>query len=67
VDRPEITETTALGAAYLAGLQVGLFASLDDIASQWRCERAFTPQLTEADRQSRYAGWRSAVARVRSS
>lgn len=66
VDRPEITETTALGAAYLAGLQVGVFASLDDIAAQWRCERAFTPQLAEPDRKARYAGWQQAVARVRS-
>lgn len=66
VDRPEITETTALGAAYLAGLQVGLFSSLDDIASQWRCERAFSPALDDAERRARHAGWQAAVARVRS-
>ena len=64
VDRPQVTETTALGAAYLAGLGVGLYASLDDIVSQWQCEREFAPQLQDVERQRRYQGWRDAVARV---
>lgn len=64
VDRPAITETTALGAAYLAGLQAGLFDSLEEIAGHWRCERTFRPALDEPSRQARYAGWRRAVARV---
>lgn len=64
VDRPEVTETTALGAAYLAGLGVGLFPSLDAIASHWRCERRFQPTLEETERQRRYQGWQNAVARV---
>ncbi|EKF73768.1 glycerol kinase [Alcanivorax hongdengensis A-11-3] len=64
VDRPEVTETTALGAAYLAGLGVGLYDSLERIAEQWRCEREFSPQLEEGERQRRYQGWRDAVARV---
>ncbi|MED5388554.1 MAG: glycerol kinase GlpK [Pseudomonadota bacterium] len=64
VDRPVVTETTALGAAYLAGLGVGLYDSLDAVAEQWRCEREFAPLLEEAERQRRYRGWREAVARV---
>jgi glycerol kinase len=65
VDRPVITETTALGAAYLAGLQAGLFASLEEIAEHWQCERSFTPQTSREDRAQRHAGWRRAVERVR--
>jgi glycerol kinase len=64
VDRPVVTETTALGAAYLAGLQVGLFGSLEEISSHWQCDRHFRPALDEPTRQARYAGWRKAVARV---
>jgi len=64
VDRPVVTETTALGAAYLAGLGVGLYTSLESVAEQWRCEREFSPALDEAERQKRYQGWRDAVARV---
>jgi len=66
VDRPEVPETTALGAAYLAGLQAGLFASLDDIAAQWRCQAYFEPQMEERERQRLLAGWDAAVERVRS-
>ncbi len=64
VDRPVVTETTALGAAYLAGLQAGLFESLEEISSHWQCDRHFRPVLDEPTRQARYAGWRKAVARV---
>lgn len=64
VDRPEVTETTALGAAYLAGLGVGLYDSLEAVSRQWRCERAFTPELEEGERERRYRGWREAVARI---
>ncbi|MBZ2189792.1 glycerol kinase GlpK [Alcanivorax sp. JB21] len=64
VDRPVITETTALGAAYLAGLQVGIFKDLAAISDQWQCDRDFAPQLAEPDRQARYQGWREAVSRV---
>jgi glycerol kinase len=64
VDRPVVTETTALGAAYLAGLQVGVFGSLEEVAAQWQCERSFQPSLDERTRQARHAGWRRAVARV---
>lgn len=65
VDRPEVTETTALGAAYLAGLQVGVFDSLEAIANQWQCERAFHSRFDDATREQRLVGWRQAVERVR--
>lgn len=64
VDRPKVTETTALGAAYLAGLQTGVFESLEQIAEMWACERQFRPDLKPALRESLYAGWLDAVERV---
>ena len=66
VQRPAVTETTALGAAYLAGLGVGLYASIDDIARQWRCERVFEPKMARKQRDTLYAGWQQAVRRARS-
>lgn len=66
VDRPEITETTALGAAYLAGLQVGMFDSLQTIAELWHCDRRFTPRMADSRREQLYAGWLDAVSRVAS-
>ncbi|EMP57184.1 glycerol kinase [Marinobacter santoriniensis NKSG1] len=64
VDRPTITETTALGAAYLAGLQVGIWSSLEQISQLWGCERQFRPDMKPAMRESLYAGWLDAVERV---
>lgn len=64
VDRPRVTETTALGAAYLAGLGSGLFRDLDEIAAHWQPDRAFQPALEEGERERRYRGWREAVQRV---
>ncbi len=66
VERPEIIETTALGAAYLAGLQVGLFSSLDALSDIWRLQKRFEPKLEPAIREERLKGWQDAVARVRS-
>ncbi len=66
VDRPVVTETTALGACYLAGLQVGLFKSLDDLREKWQLDREFTPELAGDVASARYDGWLKAVARVRS-
>ena len=66
VERPEVTETTALGVAYLAGLQLGLYASLDDIARMWHRDRRFEPRMGEAHRTRLYEGWLDAVKRVRS-
>jgi glycerol kinase len=65
VERPALTETTALGAAYLAGLGAGLYASFDDIAPHWRRDAAFTPAMDDATRRDLLAGWTRAVARVR--
>ena len=66
VERPMVTETTALGAAYLAGLNQGLFADLDAVAAQWRSDARFEPRMAAAERDARYAGWQDAVSRVRS-
>ncbi|MGM0563342.1 MAG: glycerol kinase GlpK [Pseudomonadota bacterium] len=64
VERPEVTETTALGAANLAGLGAGLYASLDEIGQQWRCAKAFAPQIDPALRQRLLDGWSEAVIKV---
>lgn len=65
VDRPTVLETTALGAAYLAGLRLGWYRDLDEIAELWRCERRFIPQMAPDERERLYAGWKEAVERVR--
>jgi glycerol kinase len=62
--RTAVTEATALGAAYLAGLQAGVFSSLDDIQKSWQCERRFEPAMQEGERQKLYAGWQYAVKQV---
>ena len=62
--RPRITETTALGAAYLAGLAVGYWDSTDEIKSQWQVERIFTPKADSADVNERLRGWYDAVRRT---
>jgi glycerol kinase len=61
VDRPVIKETTALGAAYLAGLAVGFWGSQEEIAGQWKMEEKFTPKMAEEDRGNLYKGWKKAV------
>jgi glycerol kinase len=65
VVRPVVTETTALGAAYLAGLGVGLWKSPSEIASQWQAERRFKPAMTAAKRKMLMAGWARALERAR--
>jgi glycerol kinase len=65
VERPRVTETTALGAAYLAGLAAGVFASFDDIARAWALDRRFEPAMPKPARDLAYEGWMKAVARVR--
>jgi glycerol kinase len=64
VDRPLVTETTAVGAAYLAGLTAGLCPDLAGFAARWKCARRFVPQMDEAIRERKYAGWRDAVRRT---
>jgi glycerol kinase len=64
VDRPAMMETTALGAAYLAGLAAGLCPNLADFAARWKCERRFMPHMDAATRERKWAGWNDAVART---
>jgi glycerol kinase len=65
VQRPAVTETTALGAAYLAGLAVGFWQSQIEIADKWKVERTFEPTMTAERRESLYAGWKRAVERAK--
>ncbi|MFP5115803.1 glycerol kinase GlpK [Bacillaceae bacterium C204] len=65
VERPEIKETTALGAAYLAGLAVGYWESQEEIATQWHMDKAFKPNMGEEDRNHLYSGWKKAVNAAR--
>ena len=64
VERPRVIETTALGAAYLAGLATGVYAGLDAVAYGWQCERRFEPRMNASTRAQLYAGWQKAVQRV---
>ncbi len=66
VDRPEIIETTALGAAYLAGLKAGIFPSLETLESLWQCEHNFQPTMNKERRDGFYAGWQKAIEKVQS-
>jgi glycerol kinase len=63
VQRPKVAETTALGAAYLAGLAVGFWDSEQEVADQWAIDRTFEPQMSQDQRDSLYAGWKRAVER----
>ena len=63
VDRPEIIETTALGAAYLAGLAVGFWESKEEISKKWNLDRQFTPAMDEEKKEKLYKGWKKAVER----
>jgi glycerol kinase len=64
IDRPRITETSALGAAYLAGLQAGLYSSLDELTQLWQCERHFKPSMPLSKRDALYTGWLAALKRT---
>ncbi|MGB5219585.1 MAG: glycerol kinase GlpK [Polyangiales bacterium] len=66
IDRPESVETTALGAAYLAGMAVGVFDGLDSVVDAYRIERSFEPQVTQGERDGHLKRWRDAVRRARS-
>lgn len=61
VDRPEVLETTALGAAWLAGQFIGLYPDQATFAAQWNCERTFEPKMEKGQRDRRYQAWRKAV------
>ena len=64
VDRPKVMETTALGAAYLAGLSAGVLPKPAEFSKNWALERRFEPHLDAATREARYAGWKDAVKRT---
>ena len=63
--RPSCVETTAMGAAYLAGLAVGYWKNVDEIRKNWSVDRQFAPQISESDRTERINGWKKAVSRTR--
>ena len=61
VDRPEVTETTAKGAAYLAGLHLGLQPKPEDYAKSWALEKQFSPNIKDDERKRKYVGWQKSV------
>lgn len=65
VDRPVVNETTALGAAYLAGLGVGFWKNTRAVTENWALDRTFEPAMKKKDREARYAGWKRAVERAK--
>jgi glycerol kinase len=65
VDRPVVMETTALGAAYLAGLQAGVCPDPAGFAATWRLDRRFEPRMDDAIRDRKWAGWQDAIRRTR--
>lgn len=64
VQRPECIETTALGAAYLAGLQAGVYQSLDEITNLWRMQQEFKPNMSVTERNKLYSGWKNAIRMI---
>ena len=65
IRRPVIRETTALGAAYLAGITTGFWRSREEVRSKWQCDMTFSPQMEEGRRGELIAGWHKAVGRSR--
>ena len=61
--RPVIKETTALGAAYAAGLAVGFYSNLEDLRQNWAVDRTWEPRMEEEEREILYRGWKKAVTR----
>ena len=64
VDRPRVRETTALGAAWLAGMRAGVYPGPEEFAAAWELERRFEPEMADAERARRYDGWQDAVSRT---
>jgi glycerol kinase len=64
ITRPRVTETTALGAAYLAGLTAGLYSTLEEVGDLWQYEQSFEPELNQERREALYDGWKNAVSRI---
>ena len=67
VDRPQVLETTALGAAWLAGMRAGVYPSQAEFAANWALDRRFEPTMDTTTRDARYAGWKDAIKRTLSS
>jgi len=65
VERPLIVETTALGAAFLAGLAIGYWKDKEELKKIWKCEKCFQPNMSEKERETLYSGWKKAVERVK--
>jgi len=63
VVRPQIAETTALGAAYLSGLAVGFWSDKTEIASKWKVDREFKPNMDKETKEKLYKGWKKAISR----
>ncbi len=61
--RPRVVETTALGAAYAAGLAVGVWSDLDELREHWQVDRRFEPQMSDEERARRYRLWKKAVTK----
>ncbi|PIE40528.1 MAG: glycerol kinase [Gammaproteobacteria bacterium] len=64
IDRPKIVETTAMGVAWLAGMQAGIYAGKDEFAKHWHCEKRFMPDMAAELREKKYAGWQTAIKRT---
>lgn len=64
IDRPKILETTALGAAWLAGMRAGFYPNQEDFANSWKLEKRFEPKLEDIRREELYTGWKDAISRT---
>jgi glycerol kinase len=64
VDRPQVPESTALGAAWLAGMQAGIYPDMQGFSASWARERRFTPARTDEWRKAKYDGWKDAISRT---
>ena len=64
VKRPKIIETTAVGAAYLAGIGAGLWSGKDEIIKEWKLDKTFVPNMSKKDRENGYLEWKKAVERT---
>ena len=62
--RPKVEETTALGAAFMAGLQIGVYKSLRDISNNWQVDRTFQPKMKSSNRKSLLKGWDKAIKKT---
>jgi len=62
--RPKVNETTALGAAFMAGLQIGVYKSLKDIAKNWQADKSFSPKMKLSERKKLIEGWNKAIQKT---